>query len=116
MGRAARVRPGAAGEVGDLDKAPARVAVHGRWITVQCSRRPRRATRLSVQIESRRHGELAFDATLALRRHALTRRSAARLALRYPLANVRVLALIYGHAVGLSLPALPCTASESGTA
>jgi uncharacterized protein len=57
--------------------------------------------RLAVRVESRRHGELAFDATLALRRHELTPRSAARLALRYPLANIRVLALIYGHAVGL---------------
>jgi len=58
---------------------------------------------LAVRIESRRHGEVAFDATLALRRHELTRRSAARLALRYPVANVRVLALIYGHALGLKL-------------
>ena len=63
--------------------------------------------RLAVHIESRRHGELAFDATLALRRHELTRRSAARLALRYPAANVRVLALIYGHAVGLKFAGAP---------
>jgi uncharacterized protein len=63
--------------------------------------------RLAVHIESRRHGEVAFDATLALRRHELTRRSAARLALRYPLANVRVLALIYGHALGLKLAGAP---------
>jgi DUF1365 family protein len=59
--------------------------------------------RLAVHVESRRRGELAFDATLALCRHELTRRSAARLALRYPLANVRVLALIYGHALGTAL-------------
>jgi DUF1365 family protein len=73
--------------------------------------------RLAVQIESRRHGEVAFDATLALRRHELTRRSAARLALRYPLANVRVLALIYGHAVGLKLAGAPLhRRPEAGTA
>jgi hypothetical protein len=62
---------------------------------------------LEVHIESRRDGELAFDATLALRRRELTRRSAARVAGRYPLANVRVLALIYGHAVGLKLAGAP---------
>jgi uncharacterized protein len=58
---------------------------------------------LNVHIESRRNGQLAFEATLALRRRELTRRSAASVAARYPLANVRVLALIYGHAVGLKL-------------
>jgi uncharacterized protein len=64
--------------------------------------------RLAVHIESRRRdGDVTFDATLALRRRALTRRSAARLAARYPLANVRVLALIYAHAVGLKLAGAP---------
>ena len=63
--------------------------------------------RLAVHIESRRNGELTFDATLALRRRELTRRSAARVSARYPLANVRVLALIYGHAVGLKLAGAP---------
>ena len=64
-------------------------------------------SRLEVHIESRRNGQLAFDATLALGRRELTRRSAARVAARYPLANVRVLALIYGHAVGLKLAGAP---------
>ncbi|HUB04623.1 MAG TPA: DUF1365 domain-containing protein [Solirubrobacteraceae bacterium] len=59
--------------------------------------------RLALHIESRRDGKLAFDATLALRRRELTGTSAARLVLRYPAANVRVLALIYGHAIGLKL-------------
>jgi DUF1365 family protein len=63
--------------------------------------------RLAVHIESRRAGEVDFDATLALRRRELTRRSAAGLVARYPLANVRVLALIYGHAVGLKLAGAP---------
>lgn len=61
------------------------------------------AQTLSVHIESRRRGETVFDATLSLRRRELTRRSAAALSARFPLATVRVLALIYGHAVGLKL-------------
>jgi hypothetical protein len=58
---------------------------------------------LSVHIENRDAGRRAFDATLSLKRRELTRSSARRLTLRYPLATVRVLALIYGHAVGLKL-------------
>ena len=58
---------------------------------------------LSVHIESRRGAELAFDATLAMRRQALTRRAVARMTARHPLATARVLALIYGHAVALKL-------------
>jgi uncharacterized protein len=63
--------------------------------------------RLAVHIESRREGDVQFDATLALRRRELTRRSAAGLIARYPLANARVLALIYGHAVGLKRAGAP---------
>jgi uncharacterized protein len=59
--------------------------------------------RLAIHIESRRDGEVTFDATLALRRRELTRRTAARINALYPLANLRVLALIYGHAIGLKL-------------
>ncbi|HET8978001.1 MAG TPA: DUF1365 domain-containing protein [Solirubrobacteraceae bacterium] len=58
---------------------------------------------LSVHIESRRHDVPVFDATLNLRRRELTRAGAARLVARFPLATVRVLALIYGHALGLRL-------------
>jgi DUF1365 family protein len=58
---------------------------------------------LSVHIESRRAGAAVFDATLALRRHAFTRGAVARMTARHPLATLRVLALIYGHAVGLKL-------------
>jgi uncharacterized protein len=64
--------------------------------------------RLVVHIES--HGPGAgptFDATLALRRRELTRRSAARLTARYPFASVRVLALIYSHALQLKLARAP---------
>jgi uncharacterized protein len=58
---------------------------------------------LSVHIESLRDGTAVFDATLAMTRVALTRRSAAALTVRYPAATARVLALIYGHAIGLKL-------------
>jgi hypothetical protein len=63
--------------------------------------------RLVVHIESTKNDAPAFDATLALRRRELTRGAAARLAARYPFANLRVLALIYGHAVGLKLAGAP---------
>lgn len=61
------------------------------------------AATLSVHIESLRAGITVFDATLAMRRRPLTRRSAAWLTARYPLATARVVALIYGHALGLKL-------------
>jgi DUF1365 family protein len=63
--------------------------------------------RLAIHIESSRGDTPAFDATLALRRRELTRGAAARLTVRYPFANLRVLALIYGHAVGLKLAGTP---------
>jgi DUF1365 family protein len=58
---------------------------------------------LSVHVESHRAGATVFDATLGLHRHELTRTSAARMIARYPLATIRVLALIYLHALGLKL-------------
>jgi uncharacterized protein len=58
---------------------------------------------LSVHIESRDGQARAFDATLSLTRRELTRSSARRITLRYPLATLRVLALIYAHAVSLKL-------------
>lgn len=63
--------------------------------------------RLAIQIESLRGGAPAFGAGLALRRCELTRGAAARLAVRYPFANLRVLALIYGHAARLKLAGAP---------
>jgi DUF1365 family protein len=62
---------------------------------------------LSVHIASTEHGAPAFDATLSLRRTPLTRRSLARICLRYPAATLRVLALIYGHAAVLWLRRVP---------
>ncbi len=61
------------------------------------------AATLSVHIESLRAGTSMFEATLAMERRELTRVSAARMTARYPLATARVLALIYGHALGLKL-------------
>ena len=58
---------------------------------------------LSVHIGSSRAGTTVFDATLTLRRRELTDASMARVAARYPLGTVRVLALIYAHALGLKL-------------
>jgi uncharacterized protein len=63
--------------------------------------------RVAIHIDSRRNGAPAFGATLALHRRELTRPAAARVAARYPFANLRVLALIYGHAVGLKLAGAP---------
>jgi DUF1365 family protein len=58
---------------------------------------------LAVTIESRHDGEDVFAARLSLERIELTPGSVRRFELRYPLASMRVLALIYGHAVGLKL-------------
>ncbi len=58
---------------------------------------------LSVHIASSRQGAHVFDATLSLARQELTSASARRMEARYPFATVRVLALIYAHAVGLKL-------------
>jgi DUF1365 family protein len=58
---------------------------------------------LSVHIESTRDGRPAFDATLSLARREMSDASARSIGVRYPLATMRVLALIYGHAAGLKL-------------
>ena len=61
------------------------------------------AETLAVQIASSECGERVFDATLKLARVPLSGRSLARVTARYPAATVRVLALIYGHAIALKL-------------
>jgi hypothetical protein len=58
---------------------------------------------LSVHIESARAGACVFDATLALERRELTPGRARSLAARTPPATMRVLALIYAHALGLRM-------------
>jgi DUF1365 family protein len=62
---------------------------------------------LAVNIESHESGALAFDAMLALRRAPLSSRGLARVTARYPAATLRVLALIYGHALALKLKGVP---------
>jgi DUF1365 family protein len=62
---------------------------------------------LAVHIESHELGRLAFDATLALRRTPLTRGSLASVSARYPAATLRLLALIYAHALALKLSGVP---------
>jgi DUF1365 family protein len=62
---------------------------------------------LSIHIENHEGDERAFDATLSLRRRELTRALLRQLIWRYPLATVRVLVLIYGHAVALWLKRVP---------
>ena len=58
---------------------------------------------LSVHIENREHGDRVFDATLKLERRPLTRRGLAR----HLGATLRVVALIYAHAVVLKLKRVP---------
>jgi hypothetical protein len=65
------------------------------------------AQTLSVHITSSRAGATVFDATLALRRRALTRASIVGITRRYPLATGRVPALIYAHALRLKLAGVP---------
>lgn len=65
------------------------------------------ARTLSVHIASSRAGTTVFDATLSLRRRELTKASLARTTARYPAATVRVLALIYAHALGLRFAGVP---------
>ncbi len=63
--------------------------------------------RVEVHIENHHGDQLAFDATLSMRRRELSRASLRRSALRYPAATVRVLALIYAHALKLKLKGIP---------
>jgi hypothetical protein len=58
---------------------------------------------LSLQMESSRAGTRVFDATLSLTRRELTPESARNVAVRYPAASVRVLALIYARALRIKL-------------
>jgi uncharacterized protein len=62
------------------------------------------AAQLMVHIESHRDdGENVFDATLSLRRRAISRRTLADALTRYPLLSMRIVARIYGHALRLGL-------------
>jgi DUF1365 family protein len=65
------------------------------------------AETLSVHVESRRDGALAFDATLGMRRREFSGRVLAEITARYPAATLRTLSLIYAHAVVLRLKGVP---------
>jgi len=67
---------------------------------------------LSVHVENLERGRVVFDATLSLRRTALTT-AALR---RFPLGTIRVLPLIYGHALALKLKGVPVHPRPSVTA
>ena len=56
---------------------------------------------LSVHIENLKEGSRVFDATLTLRRRELGVGSLGQTVIRYPMATVRVLALIYRQALAL---------------
>jgi DUF1365 family protein len=58
---------------------------------------------VSLHIESHREGGVAFDATLAMRGRPFTRAALARVTAGYPFATLRVLGLIYTHALRLKL-------------
>jgi DUF1365 family protein len=62
---------------------------------------------LAVHIESHELGQLAFDATLSLRRRPFTKAGLARVTMRYPAATLRMLALIYSQALALKLKGVP---------
>jgi len=59
--------------------------------------------RLIAHIESSHAGELAFDATLSLRRGPLTPRSLGALLARYPFLTLRIVRRIYANGLALKL-------------
>lgn len=69
---------------------------------------------LSIRIENRRHGTPVFEAALVLRRRELTAASMRRMTARYPFASLRVLGLIYSHALGLRLAGVQTFAHSAG--
>ena len=71
---------------------------------------------LSVHIESHERERPVFDATLALHRAPLTRGGLVGVTARYPVATLRVLALIYGHAFALKLKGVPLHPRPQATA
>jgi uncharacterized protein len=59
-------------------------------------------------------GTVDFDATMSLRRRELSPRTVAGMLTAYPFATARVLALIYGHALGLALRRVPIHPHPAG--
>jgi DUF1365 family protein len=90
------------GETGIFEKAMHVSPFMGMDHVYRC-RAAAPAADLHVVIENHRGEETVFEAALAMRRYELTRATMRRISLRYPMATIRTLALIYGHAVGLRL-------------
>lgn len=88
--------------VGSFEKAMHVSPFMGMDHTYSC-RSALPGSQLSVSIQSSRHGEQIFEASLALKRRPLTRASLRSVSARYPFATLRVLVLIYGHAIALKL-------------
>lgn len=59
--------------------------------------------RIAISIASERDGEVVFEAGLALRRRALTRRTLTTVPLRHPFITAQVLVRIYAEALRLKL-------------
>lgn len=97
--RHAYVIPGGAGK---MAKALHVSPFMGMDHTYACDA-PAPGSNLSVRIQSFRNGHRAFEAALALARVELTPASLRRVTARYPASTLRVLALIYMHAIGLRL-------------
>jgi DUF1365 family protein len=69
-----------------------------------------------VRIRSHRDGRQVFEAGLDLRRRELTVESLRTVTRRYPVATIRMLVLIYVHAVGLRPAGGPVFAHRERTA
>ena len=70
--------------------------------------------RLVAHIDSVREGVTAFDATLSLGRHDLSRSALARTLARYPLLTLRILGQIYANGLRLRLKGATYHANPSG--
>lgn len=76
---------------------------------------PRGELRIVIESRCDAEPEPILQATLLLRRAELNARSLRGFGLRYPLSGMRVLALIYGHAIGLRLAGVPVFAHPGGS-
>lgn len=102
-------RPGASGVLRGAHQKALHVSPFQEMARDHCWTAGTPGPTLSVHIENRRRcdGGVDFDATLNLRRQALTPRSLRAFVARHPAGTVRVLALIYGHALALALRGTP---------
>jgi uncharacterized protein len=90
------------GEVGNFDKALHVSPFMGMDHVYRC-RATAPGSGLQVVIENHRRDEKVFEASLAMSRREMSPAALRRISVRYPMATVRTLVLIYGHALGLRL-------------